>query len=197
MTSSKTNPKVDEFLEKAKAWQEEMKALRTILLGCELTEEIKWGKPGYTLDNSNVVIIQPFKEYCALLFVKGALLKDPEGVLIQMGENTQAARQIRFTSTKQIQGMQTMLAAYISEAIEIEIAGLKVEFKKSTDLIIPEELQNKFEENPVLETAFESLTPVRQRQYVMYFTQPKQSKTRETRVEKCIQQILDGRGLND
>ncbi|WP_019419123.1 YdeI/OmpD-associated family protein [Paenibacillus sp. OSY-SE] len=193
----KMNPKVDIFLSKTNKWQEETEKLRSIILDCQLTEELKWGKPCYTSEGSNIVIIQGFKEFCALMFFKGVLLHDPNGILVQIGENTQAGRQIRFTNVQEIVEMDTILKAYIHEAIEVEKAGLKVEFKKSTDLILPEEFQNKLDENPALKTAFEALTPGRQRAYVMHFSAPKQSKTRESRVEKCVQQILNGKGLND
>jgi len=197
MTNSRTNPKVDEFLSKAKKWKEKYEKLRNIVLDCELTEEFKWMHPCYTFERKNIVLIHGFKEYCALLFHKGALLQDPHGILIQQTENVQAARQIRFTNVREIAAMETILKDYIYEAIEVEKAGLKVNFKKNTEFIIPEELQNKFDEIPALKTAFEALTPGRQRAYILYFSEPKQSKTRESRVEKCIQQILNGKGLND
>jgi uncharacterized protein YdeI (YjbR/CyaY-like superfamily) len=171
--------------------------LRMIILDCQLTEELKWGKPCYTFQKSNIVLIHGFKEYCALLFCKGALLKDANGILIQQTENTQAARQIRFTNVREIVEMEPILKAYIYEAIEVEKAGLKVNFKKNTELIFPEEFQNKLDEIPALKTAFDALTPGRQRAYILYFSAPKQSKTRESRVEKCMQQILNGKGLND
>lgn len=191
------NPKVDEFLSKAKQWKEEYEKLRNIVLDCELTEEFKWMHPCYTLEKKNIVLIHGFKEYCAFLFHKGALLQDAHGILIQQTENVQAARQIRFTNVKEIVEMETILKAYIYEAIEVEKAGLEVNFKKNTEFIIPEELQNKFDEIPALKTAFEALTPGRQRAYILYFSGPKQSKTRESRVEKYMQQILNGKGLND
>ncbi|MDQ0496043.1 MULTISPECIES: YdeI/OmpD-associated family protein [Paenibacillus] len=191
------NPKVDVYLDKVKKWQEEMEKLRAIMLDCQLIEELKWGKPCYMFQNSNIAIIQGFKEHCALMFFKGALLKDPNGILIKPGEDTQAGRQIRFTNVEEIAEMETILKAYINEAIEVEKAGLKVDFKKSTELIFPEELQAKLDENPALKAAFAALTPGRQRAYVMHFSAPKQSKTRESRVEKCIQDILAGKGLND
>ena len=191
------NPKVDEFLDRAKKWQQEFEKLRTIVLDCGLTEEFKWMHPCYTFQNRNVVLIHGFKEYCALLFMKGALLRDPEGLLIQQTENVQAGRQIRFTNFREITNMKSILKAYIYEAIEVEKAGLKVNYKKTKDFKIPEEFQNKLDENNALKTAFESLTPGRQRAYIFYFSQPKQSNTRESRVEKSIQQILDGKGLND
>jgi uncharacterized protein YdeI (YjbR/CyaY-like superfamily) len=197
MTNSSMNPKVDEFLSKAKKWQEEFEKLRMIILDCQLTEELKWGVPCYTFEKSNIVLIHGFKEYCAILFIKGSLLHDTHGILIQQTENVQAARQIRFTNVGEIVKMETMVKAYIYEAIEVEKAGLEVDFKKNIEFIIPEELQNKFDEVPVVKTAFEALTPGRQRAYILYFSEPKQSKTRESRVEKCIQQILRGKGLSD
>ena len=197
MTNSRMNPKVDEFLSKAKKWKEEYEKLRNIVLDCELTEEFKWMHPCYTFEKKNIVLIHGFKEYCALLFHKGALLQDAHGILIQQTENVQAARQIRFTNVQEIVEMETILKAYIYEAIEVEKAGLEVNFKKNTEFIIPEEFQNKLDEIPALKTAFEALTPGRQRAYILYFSEPKQSKTRESRVEKCMQQILNGKGLND
>ena len=197
MTNNRMNPKVDEYLRKAQKWREEFEKLRMIILDCQLTEELKWGKPCYTFQGSNIVLIQGFKEYCALLFFKGALLKDPHGILIQQTENVQAGRQIRFTNVREIVTMETILQAYIDDAIEVEKAGLEINFKKNTGLTIPEEFQNKFEAIPALKTAFEALTPGRQRAYILYFSEPKQSKTRESRVEKCMQQILNGKGLND
>jgi uncharacterized protein YdeI (YjbR/CyaY-like superfamily) len=197
MTNSRMNPKVDEYLSKAKKWQEEFEKLRMIILDCQLTEELKWGVPCYTFEKGNIVLIHGFKEYCALLFVKGALLNDAKGILITQTKNTLAARQIRFTSVREIVKMKPILKAYIYEAIEVEKAGLKVNFKKTTEFIIPEEFQNKLDEIPALKTAFDALTPGRQRAYILYFSAPKQSKTRESRVEKCKRQILDGKGLND
>ena len=191
------NPKVDIYLSKAKNWQEEFEKLRGIILDCELTEELKWGVPCYTFQSGNIVLIHGFKEYCAILFIKGVLLQDTHGILIQQTENVQAGRQIRFTNVQEIVAMETILKAYIYEAIEIEKAGLEVNFKKNTEFIIPEEFQNKFDEIPALKTAFEALTPGRQRAYILYFSDAKQSKTRESRVEKCMQQILNGKGLND
>ncbi|VEF47535.1 YdeI [Bacillus freudenreichii] len=195
MTNSNMNPKVDEFISKAKKWKEEYEQLRNIALNCELDEDFKWRNPCYTYENKNIVLIQGFKEYCALLFPKGALLKDPHGILIQQTENVQAARQMRFTNVEDIVELEAFLRAYILEAVEVEKAGLKVE--KKTEFTIPEELQNKFEENPALKTAFEALTPGRQRAYCLYFSAAKQSKTRVARIEKYTQQILDGKGLND
>ncbi|MEK4538203.1 YdeI family protein [Peribacillus sp. FSL K6-1552] len=197
MTNSRMNPKVDEFLSKAENWKEEYEKLRNIVLDCELTEEFKWMHPCYTFEKKNIILIHGFKEYCALLFHKGALLQDANGILIQQTENVQAARQIRFTNVQEIVEMETILKAYIYEAIEVEKAGLEVEFKKTTDFLIPEEFQNKLDEIPALKTAFEALTPGRQRAYIRYFSEPKQSKTRVSRVEKCMQQILNGKGLND
>ncbi|MFJ8090883.1 YdeI family protein [Lysinibacillus sp. NPDC095746] len=197
MTNSKMNPKVDEFLGKAKKWQEEYSALRNIVLDCELTEEFKWMHPCYTLGKKNIVLIHGFKDYCALLFHKGALLKDAHGILIQQTENVQAARQIRFTNVQEIVGMETIIKDYILEAIEVEKAGLEVPMKEHKEYIIPEELHHKFNEMPTLKTAFEKLTPGRQRAYILHFSQPKQSKTRVSRIEKYTQHILDGKGLND
>ncbi|MGG1592780.1 YdeI/OmpD-associated family protein [Terribacillus saccharophilus] len=197
MTNTEKNHKVDEFLSKAKQWKDEFISLRNIILDCELTEDFKWKHPCYTLEGKNIVLIHGFKDYCALLFHKGALLKDTNQILIQQTENVQAARQLRFKSVKEIDEMKTTIKAYIQEAIEIEKAGLKVDLKEHTEYIIPEELHNKFEETPALKTAFEALTPGRQRAYIFYFSQAKQSKTREARIEKYMQQILDGKGLND
>ncbi|CAH0160027.1 hypothetical protein SRABI96_00931 [Peribacillus sp. Bi96] len=197
MTNSRMNPKVDEFLSKAKNWNEEYEKLRNIVLDCELTEEFKWMHPCYTFEKKNVVLIHGFKEYCALLFHKGALLQDANGILIQQTENVQAARQIRFTNVQEIVEMETILKAYIHDAIEVEKAGLEVELKKTADFIIPDEFQNKLDEIPALKIAFEALTPGRQRAYIRYFSEPKQSKTRVSRVGKYIQEILNGKGLND
>ena len=188
------DPKVDIYLSKAKKWQEEMEQLRTIILDCGLTEELKWGKPCYTFQGSNIVIIQGFKEFCALLFCKGALLKDPNGVLKKFG--WQAARRIPFTKVREIGEMEPILKAYIYEAIEAEKAGLEVNLKKNPEPI-PEEFQNRLDKIPALKTAFDALTPGRQRGYILYFSGAKQSKTREARVEKCMPQILNGKGLND
>jgi uncharacterized protein YdeI (YjbR/CyaY-like superfamily) len=194
---NRTNPKVDFYFIKAKKWQEEFEKLRKIILDCGLTEELKWGVPCYTFEKRNIVLMHGFKEYCALLFFKGALLKDAKGILIQQTKNVQAARQIRFTNVREIVKLKSILKAYIHEAIEVEKAGLKVKFKKTSDFKIPEEFQNKFEETHGLKTAFDALTPGRQRAYIFYFSQPKQSRTRESRVEKCTQKILNGKGLND
>src|ERR1700681_528226 len=197
MTKSEMNPKVDFFFSKAKKWQEEFEKLRIIVLDCGLTEELKWGVPCYRFQKANIVLIHVFKEYCALLFFKGALLHDAKGILIQQTKNVQAARQIRFTNVREIVKMKPFLKAYIYEAIEVEKAGLKVNFKTTTEFIIPEEFQNKLDEIPALNTAFDALTPGRRRAYILYFSAPKQSKTRESRVEKCMRQILNGKGLND
>ena len=191
------NPKADFFFNKADKWRAEYEKLRMIVLDCELMEEVKWGKPCYTLDGSNVVLIHGFKEYCALLFHKGALLQDPEGILIQQTPNVQSARQIRFTTLQQIIEMEPIVSAYIFEAIDVEKAGLQVEFKKATEFTMPEELMNKLEEVPGLQDAFEALTPGRQRGYILYFSAAKQAKTRESRIEKYTQKILDGKGLDD
>ena len=191
------NPKVDALLSKAEKWQKEFKKLRAIVLGCGLTEELKWGQPCYTFQNKNIVLIHGFKEYCALLFFKGALLKDSKHILIQQTENVQAARQVRFTNAGEIVKLERTLKEYVFQAVEVERAGLKVKKKETSDFKVPEEFQNKLNKVPALKAAFERLTPGRQRSYLFYFSQPKQSKTRVARVEKCMQQILDGKGLND
>lgn len=192
-----TNPKVDGFFNKAGKWQAEYEKLRNLCLSCELTEELKWGCPCYTSEKKNVVLIHGFKDYCALLFFKGALLKDPEGILIQQTENVQSARQIRFTSAREITKLKPALKAYIKEAIEVEKTGVRVNYKKPGEFNMPEEFQKKLDEMPALKTAFKALTPGRQRGYLLYFSQPKQSRTREARVEKSVQPILSGKGLND
>jgi uncharacterized protein YdeI (YjbR/CyaY-like superfamily) len=197
MKNSGMSPDVDGFLNRTVKWLVEFERLRKIALECPLTEELKWGVPCYTFQKGNVVLIHGFKDYCALLFVKGALLKDVDGILIQQTDNVQAARQVRFTNLGEIIEKEALLKAYILEAIEIEKSGLKVAFKKNTELQFPEEFQNKLEENPDLKIAFEALTPGRQRAYNLYFSEPKQSKTRESRVVKCMQQILNGKGLYD
>jgi uncharacterized protein YdeI (YjbR/CyaY-like superfamily) len=194
---NRMNPKVDFFFNKAKQWQEEYEKLRMIMLDCGLTEELKWGCPCYTLNKQNIVLIHGFKEYCALLFFKGALLNDANGILIQQTENVQSGRQIRFTNVLEIVEMEPIVKAYIYKAIEVEKAGLKVALKKTADFTVPEEFQSKLDRIPALKTAFEALTPGRQRGYLFYFSQPKQSKTRDARVEKYIPQILDGKGLDD
>lgn len=191
------NPKVDFYFIKAQKWQEEFEKLRMLILDCGLTEELKWGHPCYTFRKSNIVLMHGFKEYCALLFHKGALLKDPKRILVQQTENVQAARQVRFTGVQEIIKMEPILKAYIHEAIEVEKAGLKVPLKKSTEFKVPEEFQAKLDENPALKAAFYALTPGRQRGYLLYFSQAKQAKTRESRVEKYMQQILNGKGLDD
>ncbi len=191
------NPKVDAFLAKEKKWQEEFKKLRQIILDCRLTEELKWGQPCYSLDGANVVLMHGFKEYCALLFMKGALLKDSKGILIRQTENVQSGRQIRFTNAQEIGKLEKTLKSYINEAIQIEKAGLKVELKKTADYEVPEEFQGRLDALPPLKAAFDALTPGRQRAYLFYFSQPKQSKTRESRIEKFIPRILDGMGLDD
>ena len=197
MAPSRMNPQVDEYLKKAEKWQEESKKLRKIVLDCGLTEESKWGKPCYTFQGSNVVIIQGFKEYCALLFCKGALLKDANRILIQQTENVQAARQLRFTNAREIAEMEPLLKAYIHEAVEVEKAGLEVSYKKISEFAVPAELQTKLDATPALKKAFAALTPGRQRGYLLYFAAPKQSKTREARIEKYTSQILKGQGLDD
>src|SRR6188508_3260917 len=191
------NPKVDFYFNKATTWQEELKHLRKIVLDCGLTEELKWGVPCYTFQKTNIVLIHVFKEYCALLFVKGALLNDPNGILIQQTENVQSARQIRFTNVREIVKMEKNLKAYVYEAIEVERAGLKVKLKKTSEFKIPEEFQKRLDKSTALKKAFDSLTPGRQRAYIFYFSQAKQSKTREARVEKYIPQILNKNGLDD
>jgi uncharacterized protein YdeI (YjbR/CyaY-like superfamily) len=191
------NPKVDFYFSKAKKWQEELNALRMIILNCDLAEELKWGVPCYTFKNSNIVLVHVFKEYCAILFFKGALLKDAKGILIQQTKNVQSARQIRFTNIREIAEMEPIVRAYINEAIEVEKAGLKVNLKKTSEFTIPEEFQIKLDAMPALKSAFDALTPGRQRAFIFYFSAPKLSKTRESRVEKCMQQILNGKGLND
>ena len=191
------NPRVDFFFQKAERWQAEFEKLRAIILACELTEDLKWGVPCYTFQGSNIVLIHGFKEYCAILFVKGALLKDTEGILIQQTENVQAARQIRFTSLEQIAALETTIQAYLQEAIRVEKAGLKVEFKKAAEYAVPEEFISRLEQVPGLQDAFDALTPGRQRAYLLYFSAPKQSKTRVSRIEKYTQKILDGKGMDD
>jgi len=192
-----TNPKVDFYFNKAKKWQEEIEELRSIALDCGLAEELKWGCPCYTWQGNNIVLIHTFKEYCAFLFFKGALLSDADGILVQQTENVQSARQVRFTNSDEIVEMTATLKAYIHEAIEVEKAGLKVEFKKTDEFRMPDEFRYKLDRIPALKTAFEALTPGRQKGYLLYFSQAKQSKTREARVEKYIPQILDGKGLDD
>jgi uncharacterized protein YdeI (YjbR/CyaY-like superfamily) len=192
-----TNPKVDAFIERETKWQEEFNALRAIVLDCPLTEELKWGVPCYTFEKSNVVIIHGFKDYCGLLFIKGALMKDPAGIMIQQTENVQSARHVRFTGVDEIVEMEPILKAYINAAIDVEKAGLKVNFKTAAEFAVAEEFQAKLDELPALKTAFDGLTPGRQRAYLLYFSQPKQSATRAARVEKSVPLILGGKGLND
>ncbi|MDR6846328.1 DUF1801 domain-containing protein [Flavobacterium granuli] len=191
------NPKVDFYFSNSQKWQSELEQLRSIALDCKLTEELKWGTPCYTLQGKNIVLIHEFKEYCAFLFFKGALLSNSDGILIQQSKNVQAARQIRFTNIKEITDIRDILKAHIYEAIEVEKAGLEVKFKKTEEFVLAEEFQKKLDELPELKMAFESLTPGRQRAYMLHFSSPKQSKTRESRVEKSIPQILVGKGLND
>lgn len=197
MAKSRANPKVDFYFTKAKKWQNELLQLRSIILDCGLNEELKWGVPCYTTDKKNIVLIHTFKEYFAVLFFKGALLKDPKGVLIQQTANVQAARQIRFTKASEITKLKSVLKAYIKEALEIEKAGLKVTLKKTTEFNMPEEFRDKLDETPALKKAFYALTPGRQRAYLLYFSGAKQSQTRIARIEKCAPQIFNGKGLND
>jgi uncharacterized protein YdeI (YjbR/CyaY-like superfamily) len=191
------NPKVDEYLGTLPKWQEELEALRMMVLDCGLTEELKWGVPCYMFQQSNLILLGAFKDYCVLSFIKGALLSDTDGILIQQTENSHSGRIIKFSSVREIIKMKPLLKAYIYEAIEVEKAGLKVEYKKLTDFDIPEELQKIFEGDPVFKTAFEALTSGRQKGYFLYFSEPKQSKTRTERVEKYRQRILDGKGIRD
>ncbi len=192
-----TNPAVDWYFNKAEKWQDEIKKLRTIILESELTEELKWGVPCYTLEKSNIVLIHVFKEYCAILFIKGALIQDVHGLLIQQTANVQAARQMRFTNLQEIVEQEAIIKAYVQEAIEVEKAGLKVNYKKASEFSVPDEFITRLEEVPGLQDAFDGLTPGRQRAYLLYFSAPKQAKTREARIEKYIQQILAGKGLDD
>jgi uncharacterized protein YdeI (YjbR/CyaY-like superfamily) len=191
------NPKVDFYFDKAKKWHKEMEQLRSIALDCQLTEELKWGTPCYTLGKNNIVLIHDFKDYCAFLFFKGALLKDTDNILIQQSKNVQAARQIRFKNVNEIVEIKAVLKAYIYEAIEVEKAGLQVKFKTTEDFEVAEEFKEKLEKFAELKTAFEALTPGRQKAYLLHFSQPKQAKTRESRIEKAMPQILNGKGLND
>lgn len=193
----RTNPKVDEFIRKAKKWRQEFERLREIVLDCQLTEELKWGNPCYTHQGKNIVLIHGFKEYCALLFFKGALLSDPDGVLIRQTKNVQAGRQIRFTGVCEIVDMEDTLKAYVRKAIEVEKSGLSVKLKKTAQFAIPDEFQSRLDGSPALKTAFDALTPGRQRAYLLYFSSAKQSKTRESRIEKNVRKILDGKGLDD
>lgn len=191
------NPKVDFYFTKANKWHDEINKLRAIILDCGLTEELKWGNPCYTFQDSNIVLIHAFKEYCALLFFKGALLNDANHILVQQTKNVQAARQIRFTNLREIVKLQKVLKAYIYEAIEVEKAGMKVDLKKTKEFEMPGEFKKRLNKTPALKTAFKGLTPGRQRGYLLYFAAPKQSKTRESRIEKYIPEILNGKGLND
>ncbi|MGA2708864.1 MAG: YdeI/OmpD-associated family protein [Steroidobacteraceae bacterium] len=191
------NPKVDWYFGKNERWEKALRKLRTIALDCQLTEELKWGCPCYTLNGSNIALIHVFKEYCALLFIKGALLKDEHRILVQQTKNVQAARQIRFTNLREVLKMERVMKAYIHDAIEVEKSGLQVELKKTAEFEMPEEFKNKLKELPALKTAFYALTPGRQRGYLLHFSTAKQSKTREARVEKCLARILDGKGLDD
>lgn len=191
------NPKVDFFFDKASPWQKEFEKLRTIILACGLEEELRWGQPCYRFEGKNIVLIHGFNEYCAMLFFKGALLNDPAGILIQQTENVQSARQVRFKSVKEIVKLERTLKTYVYEAIEVERAGLKVKLKKTADFKIPQELRHRLNKNKAFKTAFEALTPGRQRAYIFHFSQPKQSTTREARIDKYTPQILKGKGLND
>lgn len=193
----KFNPKVDFYFRKAEKWQAELEKLRVIILDCGLTEELKWGVPCYTNGKGNVVLIHAFKDYCAMFFTKGALLTDPEGILVQQTENVQGGRQIRFSDLRDIVAMERTLRAYVHEAAEIEKTGLKVALKKVADFDIPEEFMKKLDEMPSLRTAFDALTPGRQRAYLLYFGSAKQAKTRESRIGKYIPHILDGKGMDD
>lgn len=191
------NPKVDWYFTKAKKWQKEVETLRTIILDCGLTEELKWGCPCYTYEKNNIVLIHTFKDYCALLFFKGVLLKDPKHILIQQTPNVQAARQMRFTDVQEIIKLKKTIKAYVYEAVEVQEAGTKVKLKETSDFTIPEEFQKKLEKNRSLKNAFATLTPGRQRAYIFYFSSAKQSKTRELRIEKYMEKILEGKGLDD
>lgn len=197
MTKSKASTKVDAYLKNEKKWQEEQTLLREILLSCGLEEDYKWMHPCYTSDGHNVSLIHAFKEYCAILINKGAMLKDPKNILIQQTKNVQEGRQIRFTNLAEVQKLEKTIKAYIKEAIRLEKSGVKFEYKQTQDFETPQELENKFEEMPRLREAFEELTPGRQRGYLLYFSGAKQSKTREDRIEKYVDHILDGIGLND
>lgn len=197
MSKNRTNPKVDACIDRLEKWRDEIGKLRAIALGCELTEELKWGWPCYTVQGKNVVLIHGFKDYCALLFFKGALMKDPKGILIQQTENVQAARQIRFGSVREIISLKASLAAYIDEAVALEKTGREMSFKTTAEFKMPDELKDKFDQSPELKQAFEALTPGRQRAYLLHFSTAKQSATRTARIEKCAPQILAGKGLND
>lgn len=197
MPKIEKNPKVDSYINRSTTWGKEMAKLRAIVLGSGLTEELKWGVPCYTLQGKNIVLIHEFKEYCALLFVKGALMSDPERILIQQTENVQAGRQIRFAGIEEIAELEPILTTYVAEAIEVEKSGRKVERKQTSEFTMPEEFKARLDAMPTLKTAFEALTPGRQRAYLLHFSAPKQSKTKEARIEKNIPRILEGKGLND
>lgn len=191
------NPKVDFYFQKNTQWQKELEQLRTIILDCGLKEELKWGSPTYTLNNNNIVLLHVFKSYCAILFFKGALLSDPDNILIQQTENTQATKQIRFTNVMEVIEMEPKIKAYVKAAIEIDKAGLKVDFKKTDEFKMPIEFKERLDAVPSLKKAFESLTPGRQRAYLLHFSAPKQSSTRTSRIDKAMNQIMNGKGLND
>jgi uncharacterized protein YdeI (YjbR/CyaY-like superfamily) len=197
MADMKTNPKIDAYFEEQKTWREEQLALRRIVLSCGLTEDQKWGQPCYTVENANVIIIHGFKEYCALLFFKGALMKDPDGILIKQSDNVQGARQIRFTDVGEIERMKDVLTAYVKEAVAVEQAGMKVKYRKTEDFPVPEEFQTRLDNDAALKSAFEALTPGRQRAYLLFFAGAKQAKTREARIDKSMPMIFEGKGLND
>jgi len=192
-----SNPKADAYVANAKTWKAEFEKLRELALGCPLTEEFKWGHPCYALNGQNVFLIHGFKDYCALLFMKGALMKDPAGILVQQTDNVQSARQIRFINAEQIAGMENVLKAYMHDAIEVEKSGVRVDFKKTEDFEVPEEFTAKLAEMPDLKAAFEALTPGRQKGYLLHFAGAKQAKTREARIEKYVPKILEGKGLDD
>lgn len=197
MSESKMNPKVDFFFDKAKKWQQELEALRSIVLESDLAEELKWGVPCYTYNKRNVVLIHAFKDYCALLFHKGALLKDPGNILIRQTEHVQAARQVRFTGMEEVKAKEEAVRAYIREAIAIERSGAKVELKKTAAFSVPEEFQALLDNDAEIKSAFEALTPGRQRGYLLYFSSAKQAKTRESRIGKYLPKIMEGKGLDD
>lgn len=191
------NPKVEQFLSKAKKWQDEMTLLREIILECNLTEDFKWMHPCYTLDNANIVLIHGFKDYCSLLFFKGVLMKDEKGILIQQTENVQDRRQIRFKNVEEIEKLESIIKDYINEATAIEKAGLKVVMKTTAEFNVPQEFKIVLDDMPELNKAFYALTPGRQKAYLLYFSSAKQAKTREARIEKYMDKILDGKGLDD
>jgi uncharacterized protein YdeI (YjbR/CyaY-like superfamily) len=197
MTKSATNPKVDAFFGRLTNWREEMERLRAIALDCQLAEDLKWGQPTYTLDGRNVLLMHGFKEYCALLFMKGALMKDPNGILIQQTENVQSARQIRFTNSGEIGQLEPAIRAYIKDAIELTKSGAKLQMKTVADFKVAEEFQARLDADPKLKAAFEALTPGRQKSWLLHFAQPKQSKTREARIDKATPKIFAGKGMLD